>query len=246
MAAPGLIEAWLRVFELSAADLRGFGLAWARVAPSVALVPAFGLRAVPGPARAGLGVAVALCIAPALRPLAAESALPWPLLLLQQVALGLPVAIVSAVGIWVLVMVGGVIDDLRGARAELNLPVLEKPLSPTGALLGLLGCILFLESGGPTRIASALLGPERPLLEPVLGAALHLTRGIQVALAVAAPLIAASMVLQIASALVMRAASPAHLQPVIEPLKSLALLAILAFLLDRLLVASSGLILNLP
>ncbi len=246
MAAPGLIEAWLRVFELSAVDLRGFGLAWARVAPSVALVPAFGLRAVPGPARAGLGVAVAFCIAPALRPIAVDSMLPWPLLLLQQAALGLPVALVSAVGIWTLVMVGGVIDDLRGARAELSLPVLDKPLGPSGALLGLLACILFLESGGPSRIARALLGPERRLLEPLLGAALHLTHGIHVALAVAAPLIAASMVLQIASALVMRAANPAHLQPVIEPLKSLALLAILAFLLDRLLVASSGLIVGLP
>lgn len=246
MAAPGLVESWLEVFDLTATDLRAWGLAWARVAPAVTLVPAFGLRALPAPARAALGLSVAACIAPALTPIASTSKLPWPVLLLQQMALGLPVALVAAVGIWTLVMVGGVVDDLRGARAESSVAVLESPIGPTGVLMGLLGCWLFLQSGGPARIAEALIRPSLEFKQPLLGAAIHLTQGIQIALAVAAPLIAASLVLQLASALVTRAANPAHLQPVLEPLKSLALLGILALLLDRLLAASAGLLLRLP
>ncbi|HEY8946593.1 MAG TPA: flagellar biosynthetic protein FliR, partial [Polyangiaceae bacterium] len=75
------LEAWLR--------------AWARVAPSLLLVPAFGGAALPAPARAGLALALALAIAPALRPLDA-TAVPLGLELAREFARGLPVAIGAA------------------------------------------------------------------------------------------------------------------------------------------------------
>jgi hypothetical protein len=62
---------------------------------------------------------------------------------------------------------------------------------------------------------------------------MNLASGISVATAIAAPLLAASLVLEIAGALVARAASPAHLSVLLAPIRSLALLALTAILLDR-------------
>ena len=56
------------------------GLAWARALPAVTLVPAFGLRAVPGPARPAMALALAACIFPALAPVAHTSSAPWMVL----------------------------------------------------------------------------------------------------------------------------------------------------------------------
>src|SRR3970282_2456435 len=58
-------------------DLANLALAWARVAPSVLFIPAFGLSAVPGPTRAALGLSLAACIAPAVGSPASEQGLPF-------------------------------------------------------------------------------------------------------------------------------------------------------------------------
>jgi hypothetical protein len=49
----------------------------------------------------------------------------------------------------------------------------------------------------------------------------------------AAPLLAASIVVEIAGALVARAAAPAHLHAFLAPIRSLALLILTALLLNR-------------
>jgi hypothetical protein len=54
-----------------------------------------------------------------------------------------------------------------------------------------------------------------------------------VALAIAAPVLAASIVVELASALIARAATPAFIQPLLAPLRSLVLLAVAALALDR-------------
>jgi hypothetical protein len=56
---------------------------------------------------------------------------------------------------------------------------------------------------------------------------------VQIAVAVAAPLLAASIVVEVAGALVARAASPAHLHALLAPARSLLLLSATALLLDR-------------
>jgi len=56
---------------------------------------------------------------------------------------------------------------------------------------------------------------------------------VDLAFAIAAPLVVASVVLETASALIARAATPAFIGPVLAPLKSIALLAILALVLER-------------
>ena len=85
MQAPGFVDTMVAALEAGGLDLRAWGLAWARFAPTIAIVPAFGLRAVPAPARIALGLALAASIAPAVAP-AANPAHPWPLQLLIESA----------------------------------------------------------------------------------------------------------------------------------------------------------------
>jgi flagellar biosynthesis protein FliR len=96
VTAPGLLDSIARLLAADGVDLAAWGLAWARVAPTVAIVPAFGLRALPAPVRAAVGLMLALVIAPALRT-TAHSGGPFAVLVLVELARGLPVAIAAAV-----------------------------------------------------------------------------------------------------------------------------------------------------
>lgn len=213
------LEAWLR--------------AWARVMPSLVLVPAFGGAALPAPARAGLGVALALAIAPALQP-AAENALPLAFELLKEFARGLPVAIGAALLVHTALMAGGAMDDLRGARESAALPVFPGSATPLGALLGLLVILSFHLSGGPARLILALT-VEGSSSSPLATIAAQISASVGLAVAAAAPLAVAAIVLSVAEALIARAASPAHIVGLLLPLRGVALLAVAALVLDRVL-----------
>ena len=230
----GLIGEIADVLAKSGVDLTRLGLAWARVAPSVALVPAFGLRAFPAPARATLGLALAAVVAPGL-PGLGPTRPAWPLAFALEVARGLPVAVSASVALWAATMAGGVVDDLRGARESAALPNVESGATPLGALMALLAALIFLEGGGPARVVAALGRPDLGFSQPLFGAAANLVGGIELALAVATPLLVASLVIEVASALVARAASPAFIQPLLAPLRSLGLLAVSALVLERML-----------
>ncbi len=216
-------------------DLQGLGLAWARFAPTLAIVPAFGLKALPTPARGILGVALAAGIYPALVPIVVErSTTPWFVLALEQILLGLPVALAAAIPLWAATMAGGLVDALRGAQDGTGLAVVEgSKASPIAILLSLLASMVFLATGGPARVAASLatttLGEH-----PLLAASHTLVAGIGLAVAIGAPLLAAAVVLEIAFALVARAASPAQVHALLAPLRALGLLAILAVVLERL------------
>ena len=233
---------WLEgIFALWGIDLRALMLAWARVAPSVAIVPAFGLRGLPAPVRIGLALCLALLIVPAVSLQIEPSGAGMPgghgggfaLAMLWQSVIGLPVAVTAAVALWAATMTGGLVDNLRGGRERASLPVVEPESTPLGAALSVLVGVFFLESGGVARIAEALMRAQAPGLPAAAQIAEQLVGGIQLAFAVAAPLLAAALVLEVASALVSRAASPAFVQPLVTSLKSLALLGAAALLLDR-------------
>ena len=57
--APDVVSALMDAFAQAGLDLAVVGRAWARATPLVALVPAFGLRVLPTPVRATLGLSVA-------------------------------------------------------------------------------------------------------------------------------------------------------------------------------------------
>jgi type III secretory pathway component EscT len=238
MTAPAssILQTTIAAFADAGVDLAGLGLAWARVAPAVAIVPAFGLRALPAPARAVLGLGLAACIAPAVGPVAPVAHAAWPLLVLAEAARGLPVAIATAVPLWAATMAGGVADALRAAPETAAPPVVEGNASPLGITLSILASAIFLATGGPARVVEALL-TGAPEGHPLAAAAADLTHGISLAVALGAPLLAAAVVVEVAGAVVARAASPAQVQALIAPLRALGTLAIAGLVLDRVSVA---------
>ena len=227
-----LLEALTRLFEEGGIDLAAWGLAFARVMPILVIVPAFGLRALSAPVRAAAALVLSAVIVPAIRP-TSGIALPWPALLLFELARGTLVAVTAALPLWSATMAGGIVDALRGAQDQVDAPTVEGRPSPLGALFALLAATIFLASGGPARLVGILALPPPSLESGLARAAANLAAGIGLAIALAAPLLAASLILELAGALVARAASPAHLSALLGPVRSLALLALTAIFLDR-------------
>jgi type III secretory pathway component EscT len=229
---PSVLGTVADAFARSGVDLAALGLAWARTLPAVAIVPAFGLRALPVPARAVLGLALAACVFPALEPVARASSDPWLLAALIEVARGVPVAIAAAVPLWAATMAGGVADALRGSQDAPHLPVVEGRATTLGVPLSLLASAIFLATGGPARVALALA--LRPVgAHPLLAASQDLVGGITLAVALGGPLLAAAVVIEIAAALVARAASPAQVHALLAPMRALGTLAVVALVLER-------------
>jgi type III secretory pathway component EscT len=229
---PSAIAAVAEVLTRSDVDLPRLGLAWARAMPAVTIVPAFGLRALPAPARAVMALAFAASIFPALPAIPSGEPEPWMILALGEAARGLPVAVAAAVPLWAATMAGGVADALRGSRDAPSAPTVEGTATPLGIPLSLLASTLFLTTGGPARVALALAG--HPASDsPLLAAASDILGGIGLAVALGGPLLAAAVVLEIAAALVARAATPAQVHALLAPLRALGVLAVMAIVFDR-------------
>jgi type III secretory pathway component EscT len=212
-------------------DLRGWALAWARVTPALTLLPAFGLNALPAQTRAALALALAVSIAPSLQP--AQLAAPFGVALLLEAARGLPVALAAAGALWAAGMAGGLTDNIRGARETQASPVIDEETSPLGALLSLLVALVFLEGGGAARVVAALTAPVTFSHGLLWQVALGLTHSIELALAVAAPVVAVSIVAELANALIARSATPAHVVALLAPLRSVLILIAFALLFER-------------
>jgi type III secretory pathway component EscT len=229
---PSVVGTVADALARSGVDLASLGLAWARAMPSVTLVPAFGLRALPVPARGVMALAFAAAVFPALAPVAARSGESWLLLAVVEAARGLPVAVAAAVPLWAATMAGGVADALRGSPGTSDVPAVDGQATPLGVPLSLLASAIFLASGGPARVVAALalhpLGPH-----PLQAAADDLVAGIALAVALGGPLLAAAVVIEIAAALVARAASPAQVHALLAPLRALGTLGILAIVFER-------------
>jgi type III secretory pathway component EscT len=229
---PSLLDALSAVFAASGVEPRAWALGFARATPAVTLVPAFGLGAVPPQARLVLGLALGLCIAPAL---SGDISLGGPLLVAlgREALVGLPVAVLASLSIYVAAMAGGLVDDLRGARESVTLPALPEQMPPVAVLFALLASLAFLETGGAARVASALSTPLLSARFAWPAVVQALAGSVELAFALAAPLAVASVLLEAGSALIARSATPAFIAPVLAPLKSVALLGILALVMER-------------
>ena len=227
------VGAVVSAFAHEGIDLSAMGLAWARVLPTVLLVPTFGLRALPTPMRILLGFMLALCIFPATVASAAVHVHePWPLLVLENVLHGIPVALAAAIPLWAATMAGNLVDTLRGAQDVWNADTVEGEASHLGIVFSLLAATLFLQSGGPSRVALALATTDFPA-HPILAAVHDLAAGIMLAVALGGPLLAASIVLEVAVALVARASFPAQIHALFPPLRALVLLVVMALVFER-------------
>ncbi len=225
-----LAQALVTVLGAEGTDLGALGRAWARLAPTVTLVPVFGLKATPATMRAALGLLLAASLAPAWSG-PSPAAGPWVTELAREAARGVPLAIGAAVPIWTALAAGGAIEAVRGGGEGTSLPVFEGKAGPVAVLWGLLACLGFLTTGGPARVALAALDPVGA--DQVITAALSLAAGTQIAVAVAAPILAGAALIEVGLALVARAATPASLQPVLSLVKGALMLALVALFFDR-------------
>jgi type III secretory pathway component EscT len=224
-------SAWLALLRQALGDDPFvWALAWARALPVVVLVPAFGLGGLAPPIRAALALAMAGSVAPALRGVPVAG-VPWWLALVRESVASLPLALGTAAILWTAMMAGGLADNLRGVRDGAELPVLDEPASPFGVMFGLLVALGFLEAGGAARLASAI---SEPRLQTSFAIAVErLSQSIGIAVSVAAPIIVGSLLIELAAAFVTRAAAPAYVMPLVAPLRSLGLLFVAWFTLDR-------------
>lgn len=208
-------------------------LAAARVMPSVLLVPAFGLGALPFLARAAFALMLAATVTPSLA--TGVAAVPVTIAaLLEQAWIGLPVAVSAAAALWAATMAGNVIDSLRGTQTLAPFAGVDSEASPLGVLLSLVASLGFLLLGGPAALLSALANAEPPSRASVLTVALSVAQGINVAVLLAAPLLALALVCELASALLQRALRASALEGVLAPARTLVIVLFTALLLDRL------------
>ena len=215
--------------------MSAMAMGWARAAPVVAIVPAFGLRAVPAPVRALMGLAMAAVIAPALQGDRTLLEHGWMAAVCMSVLQGLPIAIAAAVPLWAATMAGGVVDAVRGASDLVSIPSIENRPTQLGVPFALMASVVFLATGGPARVVAALAtgsglaSPQAALVR----AAFDIAGGVEIALAIAAPVLTASIVVEIGAALMARSATPAQVQSLFAPLRSIAILAVVALGFDR-------------
>jgi type III secretory pathway component EscT len=231
-----IIGSVANTLEGAGVDIAALGLAWARAMPSVILVPAFGLRALPAPARTILGLVLAASLFPAFASTASSPSQAWPVLVVLEVARGLPVALSAAIPLWAATMAGGVVDALRGSQDTVAVPTIEQRPTTLGVPLSLLGSAVFLATGGPARVAAAL-ATRVASANPLLAAADDIVAGVTLAVALAGPILAAAVVVEIAAALIARAASPAQVHALLAPIRALGILAVFAAVLERLVSA---------
>lgn len=236
MTEPTTTELLRLVLGADERELVALGRGLARALPAVTLVPAFGLRALPGAVRMSVALVLAASVAPALRTSGAPVA-PGALGLLVDAARGVPIALAAAVPLWAATMAGGAIDAARGASEGAPFATLEGRPTLLGTLHGLAAGAIFLAMGGPGRVALAIADAPSELATPFAAAARDVAAGIGLAVGIAAPVLGAAIVVEVAAALVARTAAPAHVQTLLAPLRSLALLGASALVLDRSLAA---------
>ncbi|MCL2822455.1 MAG: flagellar biosynthetic protein FliR [Polyangiaceae bacterium] len=231
----GLIDAVVAEFDRSNVDLRAMAHGWARAASVVAIVPAFGLRAVPAPVRAMMALTMAACIAPAVRVVTLPGQIdePWAYGLLVSAVRGLPVAVSAAMPLWAATMAGAAVDAVRNAGDTVSMPTVEGKPTVFGVPMALLASTIFLSTGGPARVVEALGRSAAFEMGIIARVASDLAAGIQISVAVAAPVLAASVVVEVSAALITRSASPAQIHSLLAPLRSYAILVVAAFSMDR-------------
>jgi flagellar biosynthesis protein FliR len=222
-----------------AALVLGIALGAARATPIVWMVAPLGGPRLPAPARVGLALLLAALASPVLvasagtAALAQASAPRLALLFAREVLVGLCLGFVAEAAFRAAEIAGRLSDTLRGANvAEILVPTAEERSSPLGVLYLLLATVVFLQIGGVPRLCEALLDSYRVL--PVGGglgagsarqAAAIVTaasaRLIASGVALAAPVIVALWLTDLALGLVARAAPQVPVYFIGLPLKGL-------------------------
>jgi type III secretory pathway component EscT len=215
------------------------GLGAARAVPVTWMVSPLGGGRLPVMMRVGLGMLLAMLRAPALASAAAAAGLARAsapalvLLVTREILVGLTLGLVVSFAFRAAEAAGRLADTLRGANvAEILVPTADERSSPLGALYLLVATALFLEIGGVPRLVESLGRSYQAVpmaaVPSAAGAAraaalvgLASARLIESALGLAAPVVVALWLADLALGLVARAAPQLPVYFVGLPLKGL-------------------------
>lgn len=231
MDSTGLVQLLVSEIERSGFAWQGWILSAARIAPTIVLVPAFGLRGVVAPVRVFMTLCLGACVAPGLWTHGQTTSIAFALV--SAVVQGIPVAIAAAIPLWAATMVGGIIDALRGSNDTVSMPVVEGQPTTIGVLLALIASTFFLVSGGPARVVGALAAPKLEGISAWIRAGFDIAAGVQIAVSIAGPMLAAAVIVEVSAALVAKSAAPSQIHFLLAPLRSFAVLAIASLMLNR-------------
>ena len=130
-----------------------------RILPIVFLVPVFGGKRLPMPAKVSLCVTLAISVMPCV-----DSGHPAPGglfffgLLIKEIAVGVVLALAASCMFEGMRMGGRLVDDFRGAsQTSAQLPHSDQRTSPLGDLHLLLAILVFFAAGGPGIFLRALM-----------------------------------------------------------------------------------------
>ena len=233
-------------------------LGGARILPVLWLVAPLGGPRLPATVRVGFALLLALVAAPALVATAGTaglddvSVLRFMLLLAREIVVGLCLGLVASAAFRAAEVAGRLGDSLRGANvAEILVPTAEERASPLGVLYLLLATIVFFQIGGVPRLVDALLSSYRTL--PIGGglgepAARHAALVVVAAsakliasgLALAAPVVVAIWLTDLALGLIARAAPSVPVYFLGLPLKGLLAIGVVLMGLGLLQNALAG------
>lgn len=227
--------------------LLAVGLGAARTLPITWLVPALGGPRVAPEIRVGLGVMLAVLCLPILLP--AVAAVPqgmngpavllnmgpmgWAILLVRELLVGLTVGLCTGAAFRAAEAAGRLADVVRGANlAEVLSPTSDERTSPTGDLYLFMAVVLFLEMGGMRFLVSALARSYEavPIGQPLTAANLRPAAALVVfttakllesAVALAAPVLVALWIADVALGVVGRAAPQIPIYFAAMPAKAL-------------------------
>jgi flagellar biosynthetic protein FliR len=204
--------------------LLAVGLGAARTVPVTWLVSPLGGARLPAAARLAFGFLLAALAAPALGAAAARAGLDHAgggllfFIIARELLVGLGLGLVVSFAFRAAETAGRLVDTLRGASlAEVLVPTSDERASPLGALYVLLATLVFLELGGVPRLLDALLAsydavPLAGALTPtILRSAASVVivasaRVLEVAVALAAPVVVALWLTDLALGMIARVA----------------------------------------
>lgn len=228
-----LADTVLAEIEKSGPSAASWALAWARTLPTALVVPAFGLGLLPLSLRVAFALVLSLAFANAVPAPVVPVGTHWAVALTGELARGLPIALSAAITVWAGVLAGGLIDAALPASTG----------HPGGERLsfarwfGLPAAALFLELGGASRAASRLSAP--PLDGALARAAYDLAAGIEVGVAIGIPILIVALLVDVSVVLLGRELRPLRDPAVASTLRALAVLVVMAALLERMLEALS-------
>jgi flagellar biosynthesis protein FliR len=230
----------------------------ARALPVVWMVAPLGGPRLPAAVRVGFALLLALVASPVLAAsagadrLADVSALRFALMVAREVVIGLCLALVASAVFRAAEIAGRLADSLRGANvAEILDPTSEERASPLGVLYLLLATLVFLQIGGVPRVVDALVGSYEAL--PIAGGlgevsarraafvvAIIAAKLVAAGVALAAPVIVALWLTDLALGLIARAAPSVPVYFVGLPIKGLLAIGIVLLGLGALEAAIAG------